>query len=170
MISEGKIKGIIGVIGCENPRVKENWIDFYKELSKDYIILTTGCIAFKLASAGLLDGKRFFHLGSCVNNSRIAEVFRKIAEISGKQITRLPFLISCPMPISEKAIAIGFFFAALGVDVHFGYPFLLTSDSKIANFLATLLKKDFKSKIFLEMNPRKLLEKIKKEGLSDKWK
>jgi hypothetical protein len=31
-----------------------------------------------------------------------------------------------------------------------------------------LLKKDFRSKIFVEMNPAALLEKIKKEGLSDK--
>lgn len=170
MLSEGKIKGIIGVIGCANPRVKENWIDFYRELSKDYIILTTGCMAFKLAAANLLDGKRFFHLGSCVNNSRIAEVFKRIAEISGKQITDLPFLISCPMPITEKAIAIGFFFAALGVDVHFGYPFLLTSDTNITKFLANLLKKDFRSKIFIEMKPDLLLAKIRKEGLSDRIK
>jgi carbon-monoxide dehydrogenase catalytic subunit len=168
MLADKKIKGIIGVIGCVNPRVRENWVDFYKELSKDYIILTTGCMAFELANAGLLDGKRFFHLGSCVHNSRIVEVFRKIAEISGRQITDLPFLISCPKPITEKAIAIGFFFAATGVDVHFGYPFLLTSDTNIAKFLVNLLKKDFRSKIFVEMNPAALLEKIKKEGLSDK--
>jgi carbon-monoxide dehydrogenase catalytic subunit len=170
MLAEGKIKGIIAAIGCENPRVRENWIDFYRELSKDYIILTTGCIAFKLASAGLLDGKRFFHLGSCVNNSRIAEIFKRIVDILGKQITDLPFLISCPMPITEKAIAIGFFFAALGVDVHFGYPFLLTSDTKIADFLKNLLKKDFRSKIFVEMKPDLLLAKIRKEGLSDRIK
>ena len=170
MLQEGKIKGIIAAIGCENPRVKENWVDFYRELSKDYIILTTGCIAFKLAAAGLLDGKRFFSLGSCVNNSRVAEVFKRIAEILDKQITQLPFLISCPMPITEKAIAIGFFFAALGVDVHFGYPFLLTSDTKIADFLKNLLKKDFRSKIFVEMKPEVLLARIRKEGLSDRIK
>ncbi|MFH0831529.1 MAG: hypothetical protein V1886_01530 [archaeon] len=170
MLANGKIKGIIAAIGCENPRVKENWVDFYKELSKDYIILTTGCISFRLASAGLLDGKRFFSLGSCVNNSRVAEVFRRVADISGKQITELPFLISCPMPTTEKAIAIGFFFAAFGVDVHFGYPFMLTLDTKISDFLKNLLKKDFRSKIFVEMKPDLLLVRIKKEGLSDKIK
>ena len=105
-----------------------------------------------------------------MNNSRVAEVFRKIAEIIDKQITELPFLISCPMPITEKAIAIGFFFAALGVDVHFGYPFLLTSDTKIADFLKNLLKKDFRSKIFVETNPEMLIARIRKEGLSDKVK
>lgn len=165
-INKKQIKGIIAVIGCKNPRVKENWISLYKELSKDYIILATGCQAFELGKAGLLDGKRFFHLGSCVNNSRVAEVFRKIAEINKKQITEMPFMISSPAPLSEKCIAIGFFFASIGVDVHFGYPFMLTSDSNIHHFLENVLKNKFKSKIFLETNPEKLKQRINKEGLS----
>ncbi|MBS3073294.1 hypothetical protein J4465_00660 [Candidatus Pacearchaeota archaeon] len=159
-IKNGEIKGIIGVVGCANPRVTEDWISFYKGLSKDYIILTTGCMAFKFGEAGLLDGKRFFHMGSCVNNSRIAEVFKRISELSGKKMTELPLMVSCPMPITEKAIAIGFFFATLGVDVHFGYPFMISSDTNVANFLENVLKKEFDSKIFLETNPSKLKEKI----------
>ncbi|MEM4152540.1 MAG: hypothetical protein QXK80_00245 [Candidatus Pacearchaeota archaeon] len=160
-LEKGKIKGIIGVVGCVNPRVKEDWISCYKELSKDYIILTTGCMAFKLGQAGLLDGKKFFHMGSCVNNARIAEVFKRIAEMQGKRITDLPFLISCPMPITEKAIAIGMFFAALGVDVHFGYPFMISSDTTIAEFLENVLREKFESRVFLETSPSKLLRKIK---------
>ncbi len=169
-IKKRKIKGIIGVIGCANPRVKENWISFYKKLSKDYIFLTTGCMAFKLGQEGLLDGKKFFHLGSCVNNSRIAETFKRIAELCKHEITDMPFLISCPMPITEKAIAIGFFFASLGVDVHFGYPFLISSDTTIADFLENVLKEHFRSKIFLETLPQKLLQKIKKDGLATIFK
>jgi len=166
-IKKKEIKGIIGAIGCNNPRVTEDWVSFYKKMSDlGYIILTTGCIAFKLGQAGLLDGERFFHLGSCVNNARIAEVFRRIANLSNKQITDLPFLISCPAPMTEKAIAIGFFFASLGVDVHFGYSNMFNSEPKVTNFLANILHEDFKSKIFLETSPLKLLEKIKKEGLS----
>lgn len=161
-IKNKEIKGIIGVVGCANPRVTADWVSFYKELSKEYIILTTGCMAFKFGEAGLLDGKRFFHMGSCVNNSRIAEVFKRISELSGKKMTELPFMVSCPMPITEKAIAIGFFFASLGVDVHFGYPFLISSDTTVANFLENVLKKEFDSKIFLETNPERLLSKINK--------
>lgn len=162
-LEQGKLKGIIGVVGCVNPRVKEDWIRVYKELSKEYIILATGCIAFRLGQRGLLDGKRFYHLGSCVNNARIVEVFRRLADMSGKRITDLPFLISCPMPITEKAIAIGMFFAALGVDVHFGYPFLINSDTTIAAFLENVLREKFESRIFLETEPSKLLEKLKKK-------
>ncbi|MBL7147966.1 MAG: hypothetical protein ISS82_04020 [Nanoarchaeota archaeon] len=161
-IKNKKIKGVIGVVGCVNPRTNvETWINIFKNLSKDYIILTTGCIAFEFGRNNLLDGKRFFHLGSCVNNSRIAEIFKRISNSLNKQITELPFLISCPAPITEKSIAIGFFFASLGVDVHFGYPFLISSDTNVSNFLENTLKKHFKSKIFLDTNQISFYNKIK---------
>ncbi|MEM4702991.1 MAG: hypothetical protein QXP53_00685 [Candidatus Pacearchaeota archaeon] len=169
-IKEKKLKGIIAVIGCQNPHVKENWVEVYKELSRDYLFVTTGCIAFKLAQHGLLDGKNFFHFGSCVNNSRVAELFKIVAEVCNKEIHEMPFLVSCPMPITEKAIAIGMFFAALGVDVHFGYNFLLSSDMHIAQFLEHVLKEEFKSKVFLEMNPKKFKKRIQTEGLATIYK
>jgi len=162
-IKHKEIKGIIGVVGCVNPRTDlQLWSGTFKKLSEDYIILATGCIAFEFGKYGLLDGKRFFHLGSCVNNSRIAEIFRRISKLLNKQITELPFLISCPMPITEKSIAIGFFFASLGVDVHFGYPFLISSDTKVTHFIENTLKNNFKSKIFLDTNPESFYSKIKK--------
>ena len=163
-IKNKEIKGIIGVIGCTNPRTNINdWINVYKHLSKDYIILTTGCVGFEFGKNDLLDGKRFFHLGSCVNNSRIAEIFKKISEHLEKETTDLPFLISCPMPITEKSIAIGFFFASLGIDVHFGYNFMISSDSNVTRFLENTLRNEFKSKIFLDLNPNSLYNKINKK-------
>lgn len=163
-INRGEIKGIVAVVGCANPRVKEDWQKAYQELSEDHIILTTGCMAFKLGQAGMLDGKKVFHLGSCINNSRIAEVFKRLADICGKRITDMPFLVSCPMPITEKAIAVGMFFASIGVDVHFGYPFMMSSDTAIAAFLENVLQEKFESKVFLETNPDKLLKKIRKSA------
>jgi len=165
-IKNKKIKGIIGVVGCDNPRVKEDWSALFKKLSKDHIILATGCIAFKLGQAGLLDGKRVFHMGSCVNNARIAETFKQIADRMKKEITDLPFLVSCPMPTSEKSVAIGFFFASIGVDVHFGYPFMFKGDKKVEDFLGNVLKKEFKSKIFLEEKIEDFENRLKNEGLS----
>lgn len=162
-IRNKNIKGIIGVIGCVNPRTNiKEWINTFKNLSKDYIILTTGCIAFEFGKNSLLDGKRFFHLGSCVNNSRIAEIFKRISDNLKKEITDLPFLISCPMPLTEKSIAIGFFFASIGVDVHFGYPFLISSDTNVSHFLENTLKNNFKSKIFLDISPTSFYNKINK--------
>jgi len=167
-IKKKQIKGIIAVVGCENPRVKEKWAETFQKLGKDYLFLTTGCVAFKLAQHGLLDGKNFFHLGSCVNNSRVAEIFKLVAHAAGKKIHEMPFLVSCPMPVSEKSIAIGMFFAALGIDVHLGYNFLISSDMNIAKYLEHVLKEEFKSKIFLEMDPEKFRKRIETEDLKNK--
>jgi carbon-monoxide dehydrogenase catalytic subunit len=159
-IKAGKLRGIIAVVGCESPRVTEDWVSFYRKMAKDHIILATGCMAFRLGAEGLLDGKRFFHLGSCVNNSRVAEVFRIVAEKLGMEMGEAPFLVSCPEPMTEKAVSIGFFFAATGVDVHVGYPFLLAEKTKVTNFLATALRDNFRSRIFLETKPERLAAQL----------
>ena len=158
-IKDGRLKGVIAVIGCANPRVNDDWLSVYKKLSNDYLILTTGCMAFEFGRNGLLDGKKVFHLGSCVNNSRVAEIFKRIADAGKNDVTELPFIVSCPRPITEKAIAIGFFFASFGVDVHFGYPLILT-DKKIQLFLTDTLKNIFKSRVFLESSPERFMKSI----------
>ncbi len=160
-IENKEIKGVIAVVGCSNPRAKEDWISLYKKLSKDYLILTAGCIGFEFAEAGLLDGKRFFHFGSCVNSSRIASFFIKLASEGNKNLNEMPFLVSSPKPITEKAIAINFFFASLGLHCHFGYPTLLTN-RKIQKYLEKVIYDFFGSRILLESNPDKLGESIRK--------
>ncbi len=135
-----EIKGVIAVVGYSNPRAKEDWVSLYKKLSKDYLILTVGCIGFEFAEAGLLDGKRFFHFGSCVNSSRITSFFIKLASEGNKNLNEMPFLVSSPKPITEKAIAISFFFASLGLHCYFGYPTLLTN-RKIQKYLEKVTEK-----------------------------
>ncbi|UCD77915.1 MAG: anaerobic carbon-monoxide dehydrogenase catalytic subunit, partial [Desulfobacterales bacterium] len=93
-IINGRIRGIGGVVGCNNVRTRHNegHITVVKELIKnDVIVLTTGCNAIACAMEGLLtpESARVFcapglaevcetvgippvlHLGSCVYNSRI---------------------------------------------------------------------------------------------------
>ena len=53
----GRIRGIAGVVGCNNARDKddENHLILIKELLKnDVIVLTTGCVAMACGKAGLL--------------------------------------------------------------------------------------------------------------------
>ena len=62
------------------------------------------------------------HLGSCVDNSRILTIASKIAEEGGlgDDIGGLPAVGIAPEWMSEKAIAIGTYFAASGVPIIFG--------------------------------------------------
>lgn len=153
-LKSGAIKGVVGAVGCVNPRADvAGWMKMFRELSTDHVLLTTGCMAFELGRNGLLDGERIFHMGSCVNNARIAAAFRRLAAVSGGKIAEMPFTVSCPMPITEKSVSIGLFFATLGCDVHFGAPFPINPRTGAAGILADLLKEEYGSTAFFEASP-----------------
>ena len=59
-IINGRIRGVAGVVGCVNPRVKQDWlhVELVKELIKnDVLVLQTGCSQIALAKAGLTTPK-----------------------------------------------------------------------------------------------------------------
>ena len=56
-IINGRIRGIAGIVGCGNARIKHDdlHVTLAKELIKnDVIVLTTGCSAIALGKHGLL--------------------------------------------------------------------------------------------------------------------
>jgi len=139
-IINGKIRGIAGVVGCNNPKVPHNeyHIKMVKELIKnDVIVLMTGCSALALAEEGLLlpeaaaefagEGLAevcetvgippVLHMGSCVDNSRILMAAASVVKEGGlgDDISDLPAAGSAPEWMSEKAISIGQYFVASGV-------------------------------------------------------
>jgi carbon-monoxide dehydrogenase catalytic subunit len=145
-IINGRIRGIAGVVGCNNARTKHNeeHITIIKELIKnDVIVLTTGCSAITAAIHGLLTPGAaavhcgpglaevcetvgippVLHLGSCVDNSRILLAATEVVKAGGlgKDLCDLPAAGSAPEWMSEKAIAIGQYFVASGVYTVFGY-------------------------------------------------
>jgi carbon-monoxide dehydrogenase catalytic subunit len=144
-IINGRIRGIGGVVGCNNARTRHNegHIQVVKELIKnDVIVLTTGCNAIACAMEGLLtpESAKVFcgpglaeicetvgippvlHLGSCVDNSRILLAATEVVKAGGlgNDISDLPAAGSAPEWMSEKAISIGHYFVASGVYTVFG--------------------------------------------------
>ena len=145
-IINGRIRGIAGVVGCNNARTKHNdeHITLIKELIKnDVIVLTTGCSAIACGTHGLLTPETagvycgpglkevcetvgippVLHLGSCVDNSRILLAATEVVRAGGlgNDIQDLPAAGSAPEWMSEKAIAIGHYFVSSGVYTVFGY-------------------------------------------------
>ena len=145
-IINGRIRGIAGVVGCNNARTKHNeeHILLIKELIKnDVIVLTTGCSALACSGHGLLTPETaavycgpglsevcetvgippILHLGSCVDNSRILLAATEVVKAGGlgNDICDLPAAGSAPEWMSEKAIAIGHYFVSSGVYTVFGY-------------------------------------------------
>jgi carbon-monoxide dehydrogenase catalytic subunit len=147
-IINGRIRGIGGVVGCNNARTKHNeaHIAVVKELIKnDVIVLTTGCNAIACAMEGLLtpESAKVFcgpglaevcetvgippvlSLGSCVDNSRILLAATEVVKAGGlgNDLSDLPAAGSAPEWMSEKAISIGQYFVSSGVYTVFGTVF-----------------------------------------------
>ncbi len=191
-IINGRIRGIAGVVGCNNARARHNeaHITLVKELIKnDVIVLTTGCNGIACAMEGLLtpESAKVFcgpgltevcetvgippvlHLGSCVDNSRILLAATEVVKAGGlgNDIKDLPVAGAAPEWMSEKAISIGQYFVASGVYTLFGVTFPATGAPVFQKYLFEDLEKLYGGKWDFEAEPvamaRKMIAHIDKK-------
>jgi len=158
-IINGRIRGVAGVVGCNNPRVTHDAIHvaMIKELIKnDVLVVQTGCSAMAAAKAGLMtpEAARYageglasvceavgippvLHVGSCVDNSRILMAATAMVKDGGlgDDISDLPVAGAAPEWMSEKAISIGQYFVASGVFTVFGVTWPTLGSEEVTNFL-----------------------------------
>ncbi len=164
-IITGRIRGLAGVVGCNNPKQKHDYCHttLVKELiKKDVLVLQTGCSAIACAKQGLLipeaaelAGKGLrevceavgippvLHLGSCVDNSRILTAASEIIAEGGlgTDLADIPAAGCAPEWMSEKAVAIGFYFVASGVYTIFGgSPFAVMGSKNLSDYLTNGLE------------------------------
>ncbi|HWT80981.1 MAG TPA: carbon monoxide dehydrogenase, partial [Candidatus Methylomirabilis sp.] len=159
-IINGRIRGIAGVVGCNNARTCHDsaHLTMIKELVKnDVIVLTTGCAAMACGKAGLLTPEAaskycgaglaevcetvgippVLHLGACVDNSRILMAATAVVKDGGlgDDISDLPAAGAAPEWMSEKAIAIGQYFVASGVYTVFGTTFPISGSEEMGKLM-----------------------------------
>jgi len=158
-IINGRIRGVAGVVGCTNPRVKQDWlhVELVKDLIKnDVLVLQTGCSQIALAKAGLttpeaahLAGSGLkevcetvgmppvLGMGACVDNSRILIAASEMVKTGGlgDSIADLPAAGCAPEYMSEKALCIGQYFVASGVYTVFGVSFPIVEGTKFHKHL-----------------------------------
>jgi len=158
-IINGRIRGVAGVVGCTNPRVRHDWVhvELVKELIKnDVLVVQTGCSQIALAKAGLYKPEAahlagpglsevceavgmppVLGVGSCVDNSRILIACAEMVRVGGlgESIADLPVAGAAPEWMSEKAISIGHYFVASGVYTVFGVTFPIVEDTKFHKLL-----------------------------------
>ncbi|MGD1985486.1 MAG: anaerobic carbon-monoxide dehydrogenase catalytic subunit [Desulfobacterales bacterium] len=153
-IINGRIRGVAGVVGCVNPRVKQDWVhvELVKELIKnDVLVVQTGCSQISLTKAGLCTPEAA-HLagpglkevcetvgmppvlgcGACVDNSRILIACAEMVRVGGlgDSIADLPVAGAAPEWYSEKALAIGHYFVASGVYTVFGVTYPIIKETR----------------------------------------
>ena len=159
-IINGRIRGVAGVVGCNNPRVTHDdvHVQMIKELIKnDVLVIQTGCSAMAAAKAGLLlpeaaakyagDGLAevcetvglppVIHMGSCVDNSRILIAATAMVKDGGlgDDISDLPVAGAAPEWMSEKAISIGQYFVSSGVYTVFGVTWPTAGSKEVTDYL-----------------------------------
>ncbi len=154
-IKAGKIRGAVGIVGCNNPKYKHDHcnVNLAKELiKKDILVLVTGCVTTAAGKAGLLLPEAIdqagpglqeicgalgippvVHMGSCVDNARILQLCALLANALGVDISDLPVAASSPEWYSEKAAAIGTYAVASGIYTHLGHPPNITGSEVVAN-------------------------------------
>ncbi|MEW6533417.1 MAG: anaerobic carbon-monoxide dehydrogenase catalytic subunit [Thermodesulfobacteriota bacterium] len=170
-IINGKIRGLAGVVGCGNARIRHDYlhVELVKELIKnDVLVLTTGCAAIALGKAGLLTPEAapeyagpgltevceavgippVLHMGSCVDNSRILMAATAVVRDGGlgDDISDLPAVGAAPEWMSEKAVSIGQYFVASGVYVMFGIGFPTIDDHICSDYLFNGIQKVYGGK------------------------
>jgi carbon-monoxide dehydrogenase catalytic subunit len=158
-IINGRIRGVAGVVGCTNPRVRQDWVhvELVKELIRnDVLVVQTGCSQIALGKAGLCTpeaahlagaGLRevceavgmppVLGLGACVDNSRILIACSEMVRTGGlgESIADLPVAGAAPEWMSEKAICIGQYFVASGVYTVFGVTFPIVEETNFHKLL-----------------------------------
>ncbi len=184
-IIDGRIRGIVGIVGCNNPKSKldESHITLTRELIKNNIlVLQTGCAAISCAKAGLLvpeaaaafagDTLRevceavgippVLHMGSCVDNSRILLAATNVLLEGGlgTDLSDLPVAGAAPEWMSEKAVAIGTYFVASGLHVVLGHPLYVDGSENVAKLLYEEMEGITGGKFTIEPDPVKAAQII----------
>ena len=194
-IKDGTIKGVVGIVGCNNPKAIHNnsHVTLSRELIKrDVLVVGTGCWGIAAAMEGLITTgaaaeagpglKKIcealgippcLHMGSCVDCSRILIALGAMADALGVDIPDLPAAGSAPEWMSEKAVSIGTYFVASGVFTHLGIVPPVLGSQKVTKLLTEDIEDLIGGKFYVEPDPVKaaetiynvVLEKRKKLGL-----
>jgi carbon-monoxide dehydrogenase catalytic subunit len=179
-IINGRIRGVAGVVGCNNPRVTHDSVHvaLVKELIKnDVLVLQTGCSAMATAKAGLMvpEATQYageglasvcetvgippvLHLGACVDNTRILIAATAMVKEGGlgDDLSDLPAAGCAPEWMSEKAVAIGQYFVASGVYTIFGVTWPTLGSQELTDYLFEGHEKLYGGKWDFETDPIKM--------------
>ena len=176
-IVEGKIRGAVGIVGCNNPKIKQDL--GHTELTKrlienDILVVVTGCTTVADGKAGLMVPEAadlagpglsavckalgippVLHLGSCVDNTRILVLAAALANTLGVDISALPLAGSAPEWYSEKAVAIGAYVVGSGIFTVLGIAPPIFGSPNIVKLLTEGLEGVFGATFAVEPDPNR---------------
>ena len=179
-VKEGKILGIVNIVGCNNPKVvyEKCVIDVANALLRNNIlILTNGCASFPLMKMGycnvsgqehageslkefLGDLPPVWHVGECIDNTKSSGIFAGVAGEAGKPLYEMPFAFSSPEWSNEKGIDASLGFRLMGINSYHCVEAQIHGSKNVIEFLKEGTKELLGSVMVVDTNPDSLGEKI----------
>ena len=184
VVKSGVLRGAVAMVGCNNPKVRPDTahIELMKKLiANDIILIVSGCSAQAAAKAGLLDKdakelcgeglKRVcelvdippvLHMGSCVDISRMMILASDIAKDWGINISQVPVVGCAPEWMSEKAVSIGNYVVATGIETFLGVDPYTKGSTEVTELLQgeNGINKWVEAKFVVETDIEKLGDKM----------
>ena len=179
-VKEGKILGIVNIVGCNNPKVvyEKCVIDVANALLRNNIlILTNGCASFPLMKMGycnvsgqehageslkefLGDLPPVWHVGECIDNTKSSGIFAGVAGEAGKPLYEMPFAFTSPEWSNEKGIDAALGFRLMGINSYHCVEAQIHGSKNVIEFLKEGTKELLGSVMVVDTNPDSLGEKI----------
>ncbi len=145
------------MVGCNNPKVRPDYSSYRTDEETDrkryryhcFRMFSTGSSSCRsygqsakdLCGAGLkrvcelADIPPVLHMGSCVDISRMMILAAELAKDSGLNISQLPVVGCAPEWMSEKAVSIGNYVVATGIDTFLGVDPYVSGSDQVAGLL-----------------------------------
>ena len=181
-VKSGVLRGAVAMVGCNNPKVRPDTahIELMKKLiANDIIVIVSGCSAQAAAKAGLLskDAKELcgeglkrvcelvdippiLHMGSCVDISRMMILASDIAKDWGIYISQVPVVGCAPEYMSEKAVSIGNYVVATGIETFLGVDPYTKGGSEVVKLLQGEVEDWVGAKFVVELDIEKLGDRM----------
>lgn len=193
-LREGKILGIVNMVGCSNPKVlyEKATVDVADVLLKNNVlILTNGCAAFPLMKLGYCnvsaldkvgDSMREFltpdlppvwHVGECIDNTRSTGIFAGVAGASGHKICEMPYAFISPEWGNEKGLDAALGFRLMGINSYHCVEAPIYGSKNVIEFLKEGTKETLGSAMHVDVDPvalgNKIVEDIKAKRRALGW-
>ena len=175
LIAAGKIRGAVGIVGCNNPHVKHELghVTLAKELIRRNILcVETGCAAIASGKASLREAASLagndlravceslkippvLRHGLLRDNCRILVLAAELGNALNVPIHKLPIAGAAPEWYSQKAVSIGSYFVASGVYTVLGVMPHIAGSPATVSLLTEGLKGAVNASFAVEPDPAK---------------
>ncbi len=180
-LRSGKIRGIVNMVGCNNPRVvyERAIVDIAEELIKnDVLIFTNGCASFPLLKLGYCslsalektgaglrsvlgeDQPPVWHMGECVDNTRASTILGGVAAEAGVAIKDMPYAFTSPEWANEKGLDASLAFRLFGIDSYHCVEAPIHGSTNVMNFLKRDTKETLGAVMTVDTDAKRLAAKI----------